>query len=108
VHFSIRLLIPPGSSLLDTFDGKSWLGELDAAAYTYRWTHPDPRMDHLHQAVSTFVEKAQSTQADPIETFFHIKALALEANGQEMCMPCAIHNYGTPKVLPHLTESWFC
>jgi radical SAM superfamily enzyme YgiQ (UPF0313 family) len=108
VHFSIRLLIPPGSGLLNTQDEKMWLGELDAAAYTYRWKHPDPRMDHLHLAVSTFVEKAQRVQADPIETFFHIKALALEANHQEMCASCAIQSYGTPKVLPHLTESWFC
>jgi radical SAM superfamily enzyme YgiQ (UPF0313 family) len=108
VHFSIRLLIPPGSSLINTFDDKVWLGELDAAAYTYSWTHPDPRMDNLHQAVSTLVEKAQSDHADPIETFFHIKSLALETNGQEMCAPCAIQNYGTPKMLPHLTESWFC
>ena len=108
VHFSIRLLIPPGSSLLDTLDDKLWLEELDAAAYTYRWTHPDPRMDTLHQEVSTLVEKAQSVHADPIETFFHIKALALEANDQEMCVPCAIRDYGTGKILPHLTESWFC
>jgi radical SAM superfamily enzyme YgiQ (UPF0313 family) len=108
VHFSIRLLIPPGSALLHTCDEKKWLRELDAAAYTYRWTHPDPRMDSLHQAVSMLVEKAQGTQADPIETFFHIKALALEANDQEMCVSCAIQNYGSPKVLPHLTESWFC
>ena len=57
VHFSIRLLIPPGSGLLDTLDNKMWLGELDAAAYTYRWTHPDPRMDTLHQAVSTVSRK---------------------------------------------------
>jgi radical SAM superfamily enzyme YgiQ (UPF0313 family) len=108
VHFSIRLLIPPGSSLLDTSDDKMWLGELDAAAYTYRWTHPDPRMDTLHQAVSLLVEKAQSVQADPIETFFHIKALALEFKGQKMCASCAIQEYGTRKVIPHLTESWFC
>jgi radical SAM superfamily enzyme YgiQ (UPF0313 family) len=108
VHFSIRLLIPPGSSLLDTLDDKLWLGELDAAAYTYRWKHPDARMDNLHQAVSTLVEKAQSVQADPIETFFHIKALALEAKDQEMCVSCAIRDYGIRKVLPHLTESWFC
>jgi len=108
VHFSIRLLIPPGSGLLDTLDDKLWLGELDAPAYTYRWTHPDPRMDNLHQAVSALVEKAQSVHADPIETFFHIKALALEANGQEMCVSCAIRDYGTGKILPHLTESWFC
>jgi radical SAM superfamily enzyme YgiQ (UPF0313 family) len=108
VHFSIRLLIPPGSSLLDTIDDKMWLGTLDAEAYTYRWTHPDPRMDALHQAVSTIVEKAQGVQADPIETFFHIKSLALEAKKEGMCISCAIQNYGTRKVLPHLTESWFC
>ncbi|HWZ18412.1 MAG TPA: CUAEP/CCAEP-tail radical SAM protein, partial [Ktedonobacteraceae bacterium] len=66
------------------------------------------RMDNLHQAVSKLVEDAQSVHADPIETFFHIKALALEANDQEMCAPCAIRDYGTGKILPHLTESWFC
>ncbi len=108
VHFSIRLLIPPGSSLLNTFDDKMWLGELDADAYTYRWKHPDPRMDNLHQAVSSLVEKAQHIQANPIETFFQIKALALEANNQEMSLSCSIRDYGTGKVLPHLTESWFC
>ena len=108
VHFSIRLLIPPGSGLFNTLDTKIWIGELDAAAYTYRWTHPDPRMDTLHQAVSTLVEMSQSVHTDPIETFFHIKALALEANDQGMCVSCAIRDYGTGKILPHLTESWFC
>jgi radical SAM superfamily enzyme YgiQ (UPF0313 family) len=108
VHFSIRLLIPPGSALLDTQDAQKWLGELDAPAYTYRWSHPDPRMDHLHQEVSKLVEKAQSVQADPIETFFHLKAMALAANGQDMCVSCAVKDYGTRKIIPHLTESWFC
>ncbi len=108
VHFSIRLLIPPGSALLDAPDAPEWLGELDPAAYSYCWRHPDPRMDELHHAVSELVEKAQRAQADPIETFFHIKALALEANRQEMCVSCSIKGYGTRKVIPHLTETWFC
>src|SRR6266699_450650 len=85
VHFSIRLLIPPGSALLEAPGTQEWLGELNAAAYTYRWTHPDPRMDDLQRQVAALVEKAQSVQADPIETFFHIKALALAAHGQDMC-----------------------
>src|SRR5947209_6384274 len=37
VHFSIRLLIPPGSALLAASDSQAWLGELDASAYTYHW-----------------------------------------------------------------------
>jgi radical SAM superfamily enzyme YgiQ (UPF0313 family) len=108
VHLSIRLLIPPGSALLDAPDRQLWLRGLDAAAYTYRWQHPDPRMDELHGKVSALVEEAQRRAADPIETFFHIKALALATQGQDMCVSCGIGNYGARKVVPHLTETWFC
>src|SRR5437868_7966182 len=83
VHFSIRLLLPPGSALLDAPAAQTWLGELDPAAYTYRWQHPDPHMDDLQRQVASLVEQAQRLQADPIETFFHIKALALATNGQD-------------------------
>lgn len=108
VHFSIRLLVPPGSALLDVPDSKEWLRELDATAYTYRWQHPDPRMDEIQQRVATLVEQAQYVQADPIETFFTIKALALAAKGQDVSISKAVQAYGTRKVVPHLTESWFC
>jgi len=138
VHFSIRLLIPPGSALLDIQTSNAagprlrfasgglkggldapgihaWLGELDPTSYTYRWRHPDPRMDDLQSKVAVVVEEAQRNQADPIEIFFSIKALALAANGQDLGrgVPLwspsrAIEDYGTGKVLPHLTESWFC
>jgi radical SAM superfamily enzyme YgiQ (UPF0313 family) len=114
VHFSIRLLIPPGSAILETPGSARWLEELDAAAYTYRWHHPDPRMDDLHSQVAALVEHAnrtqstQGTQFDPIETFFSIKALALATNGQEMSVSSAIQHYGARRAIPHLTESWFC
>ena len=108
VHFSIRLLVPPGSALLEEPDSASWLGELNAAAYTYRWQHPDPRMDELQRQVAALVEKAEQVKSDPIETFFSIKALALAANGEDMCVSCSVKNYGARKVLPHLTETWFC
>jgi hypothetical protein len=65
-------------------------------------------MDDLHQRVVALVEQAESVGADPIETFFHIKALALAADGQDMNVEEAVQGYGSRKVLPHLTESWFC
>lgn len=108
VHFSIRLLVPPGSALLHAPDSHAWLGELAAAAYTYRWQHPDPRMDALQRDVAALVEEAERRETDPIETFFSIQALALAANGQDMCVSRSIAAYGPRKVLPHLTESWFC
>jgi radical SAM superfamily enzyme YgiQ (UPF0313 family) len=108
VHLSIRLLIPPGSAILDIPDSVQWLGELDAAAYTYRWHHPDPRMDALHQEVSVCVEQAQGCETDPVETFFSIKALALAARNEDFAVEQAVQRYGERKVLPHLSESWFC
>jgi len=108
VHFSIRLLLPPGSALLDGEDAHEWLGELEPAEYTYRWHHPDPRMDRLQQKVHDIVEQGETRQADPIETFFHLKAVTLAVLGQDFNVPAAVQHYGTRKVLPHLTESWFC
>jgi radical SAM superfamily enzyme YgiQ (UPF0313 family) len=108
VHFSIRLLLPPGSSLLETPEARPWLDELDAAAYTYRWHHPDPRMDTLHQEIATLVEQRQVAHQEPVVTFFQLKALALQACGQEVNAAQEIEQYGQRKVLPHLSESWFC
>ena len=108
VHFSIRLLVPPGSTLLDTVDSPQWLGELDSAAFTYRWRHPDSRMDALYEKVAALVERAERAKASPIETFFHIKAMALAISGKDVDVVEAVQEYGSPRVLPHLTESWFC
>jgi len=108
VHLSIRLLVPPGSALLDTLDSQQWLGELDSAAYTYRWQHPDPRMDDLHRKVATLVEESERVKADSIETFFQVKAVALAVQGKDFSVSQATQHYGQRKVLPHLTESWFC
>lgn len=108
VHLSIRLLVPPGSALLNTPDASTWVGELDADNYTYRWHHSDPRMDTLQHDVAALVEQTASTQADTVETFFHVKALAYRMAGNSLSVGQAIQEYGTPQVLPHLTESWFC
>jgi radical SAM superfamily enzyme YgiQ (UPF0313 family) len=108
VHFSIRLLIPPGSSLLNTPGQKPWLGPLDAAAYTYLWQHPDPRMDTLQEEVAELVEQAQVAGQDTVETFFQIKALAQSVSGQQIHAAHELAHYGQRKVVPHLSESWFC
>ncbi|GCE49577.1 radical SAM superfamily enzyme YgiQ (UPF0313 family) [Thermosporothrix hazakensis] len=108
VHLSIRLLIPPGSAILDAPDRNEWLGKLDAADYTYRWQHPDPRMDLLQKQVAHLVEEGEQCKADPVETFFQVKALALAMQDQPFSVADAVQHYQKREVLPHLTESWFC
>ncbi len=108
VHLSIRLLVPPGSAHLDKAESREWIGTLDESAYTYQWHHPDPRMDELQGAVSSLVEQAETGQANPIFTFFQIKELVAKMQGQRFSVFRALRQYGEPKVLPHLSESWFC
>jgi radical SAM superfamily enzyme YgiQ (UPF0313 family) len=108
VHLSIRLLVPPGSAHLSAPDSLQWIGELDPTAYSYRWQHPDPRMDELQAKVAALVSQAENTQADPLLTFLQVKELALKMQGQRYSVFRALRAYGSPKVIPHLSESWFC
>ena len=104
---AIRLLIPPGSAILDDPDRNAWLGVLDAEAFTYRWTHPDPRMDRLYRAVSTIVENATRTMAPNRETFTRIWSASYAVDGDREAPPLPEPKTRRPKP-PRLTESWFC
>jgi len=105
VQYTIRLLVPPGSALLDRRAIKPHLGSLDQASFMYRWTHPDPRMDDLHQAVSRAVERAAESGEDPRGTFEAVRVLAYAAAGTEP--PPAIPLPEGSRA-PRLTEPWFC
>ena len=109
VHFSIRLLVPPGSSLLDRPDTADWLGPLDEAAFTYRWSHADARVDDLQRAIAAVVEQAERDNADPADTFARIKELTWAASGEPLPLPRVRGGVATVrKPVPGLTESWFC
>jgi radical SAM superfamily enzyme YgiQ (UPF0313 family) len=106
VHFSIRLLIPPGSAILDAPDRDEWLGELDAPNFSYRWRHPDPKMDLLQRKVAKLAEKAAMRQAPHRETFADIWRLAHEIS-EEGAPPVPEARFSRPEP-PRLTEHWFC
>jgi hypothetical protein len=104
VQYAIRLLIPPGSWLAEHPDALPYRGPLDEAAFTYRWTHPDPRMDVLHRDVTRLVERDAQAGEDSAATFYRIMALA---NGGEPAE--AVCTLPPDRVrAPRLTESWFC
>jgi radical SAM superfamily enzyme YgiQ (UPF0313 family) len=108
VHYSIRLLLPPGSALLDTPAMQPYLGELDAASFSYQWTHPDPRMDRLQRDVAALVEANERAYISPAETFYAIKALVEETSGLVLSAARHASPPVAQKMTPHLTESWFC
>jgi hypothetical protein len=111
VQLAVRLLIPPHSALLENghFDRLSagrapdWLGVLDAANFTYTWSHPDPRMDRLHQEVT---QLAQSGNGDAYTTFAAIEraAYALAQRPQPQWEKPLFPDLPPPR----LSEDWFC
>jgi radical SAM superfamily enzyme YgiQ (UPF0313 family) len=106
VQYCIRLLVPPGSLLQQSPELIPYLGELDEASFTYRWTHPDPRMDQLHGRVTELVAEATRVKEDPLFTFDRIRRLAGGAERR------ASGPYQRPLLAgarpPRLTEPWFC
>jgi hypothetical protein len=107
VHFSIRLLVPPGSALLDGPEPPEWLGPLDEAAFTYSWRSPDQRLDTLQRQIAALVEQAAANDADAAETFAGIKALTW-ALTDETPPPVAKLRHAPPGDPPRLSEAWFC
>ena len=106
VQYAIRLLVPPGSRLLESAAMRPFLGELVQDAFYHRWTHPDPRMDRLADAVAAAVAGAADRRDDASVTFGRVRALADEAAGATPRATAALDpNRGRP---PRLTEPWFC
>jgi hypothetical protein len=110
VQLSLRLLVPPGSALLAAPDIAPYLGPLDAEALSYRWTHPDPRMDQLEADVSALVESATGAGEAPATVFGRIHRLAATVAGLPGEAPASSGIGLRPRrpAPPHLTESWFC
>jgi radical SAM superfamily enzyme YgiQ (UPF0313 family) len=107
VQYSIRLLVPPGSLLVETAAIRPHLGELVEADFYYGWTHPDRRMEALQCAVAAAVGDAAARGEDPAVTFHAIRRLADEASGLTPAPAPALLRADRPRA-PRLTEPWFC
>jgi len=104
VQLTLRLLVPPGSALLRRAAIRPSLGPLDRGSFSYRWRHPDPRMDDLQEQASRVVEASVSEDAGV--TFYKVKALARSAAGRPLGVePALAPDRRRP---PKLTEAWFC
>jgi hypothetical protein len=106
VQYGLRLLVPPGSLLLEHEAMRPHLGRLVANAFYYEWTHPDARMDALQRTVSEAVAAAADRREDPALMFDAVRALADEAAGLA-ARPASSRPIKRAQA-PRLTEPWFC
>jgi radical SAM superfamily enzyme YgiQ (UPF0313 family) len=105
VQYTLRLLIPPGSAILEGDEPRPWLGTLEADQFGWTWTHPDARVDDLWRLSSRMATRAAEQGEDPLATFASLRDLAFGALGRPA--PPSRPSGGRKKP-PRLTEPWFC
>ena len=104
VQFAVRMLVPPGSALLNHPDVENWCGKLDQETFPYRWTHADPKMDELHQIISSIA--AENQQENPYKVFKMIETETYKIAGKQLPIwNKPLQNIPSP---PKMTENWFC
>ncbi len=110
IQLAVRLLVPPGSGLLGTPALAPHLRGFDEESLSYRWAHPDPRMDALQKHVGAIAEEAARSPRAAAGAFAEIRAAALAAVQGEARSPVADLPAEPIAVgaVPHLTEPWFC
>jgi len=100
VQYSVRLLLPEGSLLLDHPDLAAFLGPWDPERSTYSWTHADPAVDELQQHIAALIDSDVSNGGgDAVELYARVR----DAAGAP-----AVDLSRVTTGRPRLTESWFC
>lgn len=107
VQFTIRLLLPEGSLLLDHPDLAAHLGAFDAERLSYAWSAADPAMDELQLRLAERVEAGLAAGEGPGHLYLEVSRLVRQAAGR----PGADRELiaaGSVEGRPRLTEPWFC
>jgi hypothetical protein len=99
VQYTIRLLLPEGSLLLEHPDMQPHLGAYDAERLSWTWTAGDRLVDELQARLSALVERAAAAGEPPARTYDRIRA---EAGADPQIAS------GSVEGRPRLTEPWFC
>jgi radical SAM superfamily enzyme YgiQ (UPF0313 family) len=107
VQYSIRLLLPDGSLLLDHPDMQAHLGEYDAEHLSWTWRAAHPSADHLQQVLAALVEADADGDVPPDDTFLRVQQAVADAARRPRLarLPSGIT---PPAARPRLTEPWFC
>jgi radical SAM superfamily enzyme YgiQ (UPF0313 family) len=104
VQYTIRLLVPEGSLLLERPELTPHLQGYDTNRLSYRWRAADPRMDELQRALADLVE-AEAGRDRPAGAVFMDVAAAISAVTGDRPPQVEV---GATEGRPRLTEPWFC
>lgn len=106
VQYSLRLLLPEGSLLLDLPQMQPFLTGYDPAGLTYRWFARHPGTDPLQADLARLVE---SLDGDALAGYEEVRALVARAAGRpESAAVAPSVRRSSARSRPRLSEPWFC
>jgi radical SAM superfamily enzyme YgiQ (UPF0313 family) len=110
VQYTIRLLVPEGSLLLEREDLREHLDPYDAERLSYPWRSADPAADRLHSRLSALVEQSTAAEEPIGLVFSRIRTFVREAAGEwpDGDVDGEAFPIGSTEGRPRLTEPWFC
>jgi radical SAM superfamily enzyme YgiQ (UPF0313 family) len=96
VQYTIRLLMPEGSLLLDHPDMRPYLGSYDPERLSWAWEAADASVDDLQRRLAALVEAAAAEDEAPARTY------------ERICAEVGVEARAAAEGRPRLTEPWFC
>jgi radical SAM superfamily enzyme YgiQ (UPF0313 family) len=108
VQYTIRLLVPEGSLLLERKDLREHLHPYEPERLSYPWRSADPEADRLQQRLTALVQQSAAAQEPTGLTFARIRAAVREATGEPGEVEPEAIPIGSSEGRPRLTEPWFC
>ena len=105
IQLAIRLLVPNGSRLLELDEWREHEDVFDDSALSFRWTHPDPAVEHLYAVVRDLVSEGEEKEMDRREIFSDIWRAAHDSIGLQY--PSLTFEQAPP-TQPRMSEAWYC
>lgn len=108
IQCAIRLLIPPGSKLLDLPETQAIIGDLDESRLSYTWHSPDPRLDALQRDLEVMVQSCAAQDIPRREVFRRLWQRAYQEIGDATGQVPFPNLPPASRFVPYLTEPWYC
>ncbi len=111
VQLAIRLLIPAGSRLLEVPEVRDMIGDFDSVALSYRWQHPDARVDQLQRDIEKRVQALVAGGQHRRSIFDAVqRTVSAQLAGHSFTEqhPLPLVPLASRATVPYLTEPWYC
>jgi radical SAM superfamily enzyme YgiQ (UPF0313 family) len=107
IQLGIRLLIPPGSRLLELDEVQAMVSPFDAKALIYPWKNPNPAIDRLCEELQEIVASSEKLKLGRTATFEKMWQAVNHAANREYDKP-EPPLVASRATVPYLNEPWYC